>query len=166
MLGGGSNQEGQACFSARVKELKKATLRWISVETSSPRQWTAIISELWSLHQVAQANHRDQEPSERPEVGYHRGRASTATRTDGKPGVAQQPGSAALAVQRQPGTRHDQRGLYRAGPGGGQQDAEVFPKICDDPDEVTFICMTDAAWAVRRDGSSQGGYLILATHRR
>eukprot|EP00959_Pyramimonas_sp_CCMP1952_P405473 8498153-Pyramimonas_sp.AAC.2 len=25
--------------------------------------------------------------------------------------------------------------------------------------------MTDAAWAVRRDGSSQGGYLILAAHR-
>eukprot|EP00959_Pyramimonas_sp_CCMP1952_P291731 6102080-Pyramimonas_sp.AAC.1 len=43
---------------------------------------------------------------------------------------------------------------------------QVFPNICDDADGVTFICVTDAAWPVRRDGSSQGGYLILATHRR
>eukprot|EP00959_Pyramimonas_sp_CCMP1952_P125623 2626692-Pyramimonas_sp.AAC.1 len=24
---------------------------------------------------------------------------------------------------------------------------QMSPKICDDPDEVTFICMADAAWA-------------------
>ena len=42
----------------------------------------------------------------------------------------------------------------------------VFSKICDNPDSVTFIFMTDAAWAVRRDGSSQGGYLIIAADRR
>eukprot|EP00959_Pyramimonas_sp_CCMP1952_P452637 9466926-Pyramimonas_sp.AAC.1 len=41
----------------------------------------------------------------------------------------------------------------------------MFPKICDGLGEVTFICMTDAAWAVIRDGSSQGGCLILAAHR-
>eukprot|EP00959_Pyramimonas_sp_CCMP1952_P180434 3772973-Pyramimonas_sp.AAC.1 len=35
----------------------------------------------------------------------------------------------------------------------------------NDPDEVAFVCMTDATWAVWRDGSSQGGYLMLAAHK-
>ena len=37
--------------------------------------------------------------------------------------------------------------------------SQAFPKICEDTDDVASICMTDAAWAVRRDGSSQWGLL-------
>eukprot|EP00959_Pyramimonas_sp_CCMP1952_P197158 4123053-Pyramimonas_sp.AAC.1 len=36
---------------------------------------------------------------------------------------------------------------------------------CDDLDEVAFICMTDAARAIRRDGSSQGGCFIVASNK-
>ena len=33
-------------------------------------------------------------------------------------------------------------------------------------DDIVFVAMTDAAWGVRADGSSQGGYVILACHKK
>eukprot|EP00975_Prorocentrum_lima_P062635 12886703-Prorocentrum_lima.AAC.1 len=33
-------------------------------------------------------------------------------------------------------------------------------------DDVGFVAMSDAAWAVRADGTSQGGFLILLVPRR
>ena len=35
-------------------------------------------------------------------------------------------------------------------------------KVANELTDVTFVAMTDATWASRNDGSSQGGYLILA----
>ena len=32
--------------------------------------------------------------------------------------------------------------------------------------DIVFVAMTDAAWGVRQDGSSQGGYVILACHKK
>ncbi len=32
--------------------------------------------------------------------------------------------------------------------------------------DLVFVVLTDAAWAVREDGSSQGGYVILLCHKR
>ena len=32
--------------------------------------------------------------------------------------------------------------------------------------DIALVLLTDAAWAVREDGSSQGGYDILLCHKR
>ena len=40
-----------------------------------------------------------------------------------------------------------------------------FVPVISDLDDAAFITMTDAAWGVRADGSSQSGYLIFLAHK-
>ena len=40
-----------------------------------------------------------------------------------------------------------------------------FVPIISDLDDAAFVTMTDAAWGVRTDGSSQSGYLIFLVHK-
>ena len=35
-----------------------------------------------------------------------------------------------------------------------------------DPKDLAMVAMSDAAWGVRADGQSQGGYLVVLTHRK
>ena len=39
-------------------------------------------------------------------------------------------------------------------------------KIANKLEDFIFVFLTDAAWAVRHDGTSQGGYLIVLTNRK
>jgi hypothetical protein len=39
-------------------------------------------------------------------------------------------------------------------------------QIAKNMKDLVFVVLTDAAWAVREDGSSQGGYVILLCHKR
>jgi hypothetical protein len=39
-------------------------------------------------------------------------------------------------------------------------------KIASKLEDFIFVVLTDAAWAVRHDGTSQGGYLIVLTNRK
>ena len=40
-----------------------------------------------------------------------------------------------------------------------------FQRLGESLDDLGFICMTDAAWGTRADGSSQGGYLIFMVNQ-
>ena len=46
---------------------------------------------------------------------------------------------------------------------GLTKDALVMKKVVDRLDDVCFLCYSDAAFGVRSDHSSQGGYIIVAT---
>lgn len=41
----------------------------------------------------------------------------------------------------------------------------VFPKIVENFNDLAVVCFCDAAFGVRQDLSSQGGYVIVLTHR-
>ena len=41
-----------------------------------------------------------------------------------------------------------------------------YKKIVDEVKDITIVGFSDAAWGVREDGASQGGFLIVWAHKR